>query len=301
VRRRFFPVLADWRLWLSLGGAVAGLAGWLALRERFDPGYLAAAWNNDVAGRMLTVLDAHEESRSYYARLLFRQFQPAILLSPTLLAMRKDPDPARRRLCLLMGLTALSWLAALSSAHTKLYWYAAPIVPLLAVAIGVSASTWLWGGSPSWISVTLRQATVGLPILVALLTSFWYLNLRRPTGDSPYVSDQVWYGPFMAEIRARNALKDAIVVDGGLPNNAGFEHYNPIAQFFVEDAERRGERLRLTGTAAHLPPDAPVLSCDPEVRHWLASQRFFAALHADAHCVFGRLSGAPARPSETAR
>lgn len=301
VRRRLFVVLADWRLWLSLAGAAIGLAGWLALREGLDPGYLAAVWNNDIAGRMLTTLDEHEAGRSFYVRLLFRQFEPAVLLSPTLLVMLRDPDPARRRFCLLMGLAALSWLVALSFAHTKLYWYAAPIVPLLAAAIGVSTSSWLRGDRLWPTSPVLRGVTVVLPVFAALLASFWYLNLRPLTGDSPYVQDQVWYGSFMAQIRAPNALDGAIVVDGGLPNAAGFRHYNPVVRFFIEDAERRGEHMRLVATTADLPMNASVLSCDPKVRHWLADQSFFTAIHADARCVFGRVSGAPTRRSETER
>jgi 4-amino-4-deoxy-L-arabinose transferase-like glycosyltransferase len=292
LRRRLLAVLADWRLWLSLAAAAAALVGWLALREHFDPGYLAAVWDNDVAGRMLSTLDAHEERRTYYARLLVRQFEPAILLSPTLLALFADRDPARRRLCLLMVLTALSWLIALSVAHTKLLWYAAPIAPLLAVAIGVSSSTWLRGGRFAPKSVAVRRAMIGLPILVALPISFWYLNLRPPANDSPYAPDQVWYGPFMAEVRARNALDGTIVIDHGLQNNAGFEHYNPIARFFIEDAANRGEHMRLIPAVTDLPPNASVLSCDPEIRRWLASRTSFASLQADAHCVFGHLSDA---------
>ncbi|WIM13515.1 glycosyltransferase family 39 protein [Enhydrobacter sp.] len=292
VRRRLLAVLADWRLWLSAAAAAVGLAGWLALRERLDPGYLAAVWNNDVAGRMLTTLDAHEERRTYYVRLLLRQFEPAMLLSPTLLAMPWDPDPRRRRLCLLMGLAALSWLVALSVARTKLYWYAAPIVPLLAVAIGISTSTWL-RGERSWPpSVVLRRVAVGLPILAALAASFWYLNLRPPSADSQYAPNQVWYGPFMAQVRAHHGLDGVVILDSGVPNNGGFSRYNPIARFLIEDAERRGEYMRLQTTTENLPTDVSVLSCDPQMRQWLARHRSFTPVHADGRCVFGRLTQA---------
>lgn len=288
VRRRLLAVLVDWRLWLSLAAAAVGLAGWLALRERLDPGYLAAVWNNDVAGRMLTTLDAHHERRTYYVRLLFRQFEPAMLLSLTLLAMPWDPDPRRRRLCLLTGLAAMSWLVALSVARTKLYWYVAPVVPLLAVAIGVSTATWLRGER----LVALRRVAVGLPILASLVGSFWYLNLRPPSADSQYAPDQVWYGPFMAQVRARHALDGAVILDGGVPNNAGFVRYNPIARFLIEDADRRGEHMRLLSTTENLPTDAPVLSCDPQMRQWLTQQRSFTPVYGDGRCVFGRLTAA---------
>ena len=59
VRRRFLTVLADWRAWLSVVGAAVVVVGWFVLREQLDPGYLAAVWNYDIAGPMLTVLEGH--------------------------------------------------------------------------------------------------------------------------------------------------------------------------------------------------------------------------------------------------
>jgi hypothetical protein len=145
----------------------------------------------------------------------------------------------------------------------------------------------------------LRRVAVGLPVLVSLGGSFWYLNLRPPSADSQYAPDQVWYGPFMAHVRARHALDGAVILDGGVPNNAGFVRYNPIARFLIEDAERRGEHMSLLSTTESLPTDASVLSCDPQMRRWLTQQRSFTPIHADGRCVFGRL--AAAHRSETGK
>jgi 4-amino-4-deoxy-L-arabinose transferase-like glycosyltransferase len=286
-RRRLFAVLADWRAWLSLAGAVVVVAGWLVLRERLDPGYLAAVWSYDVAGTMLTVLEGHQGGPAFYAWVLLRGFEPAMLLSPTLFVMPWDADPKRRRLCLLTGLAALSCLAVITFARTKVYWYAAPIVPLAAVAIGVSTSTWLQGGGSWPKSIRLRAAMVGLPILLALTASFWILNVREP--GIYYAPDQAWYGPFIANVHDRHALDGIIIVDGGVSNSAGLRHYSPIAQFFIEDVERRGEHMRLLATPSDLPANASVLSCDPHIRQWLASQESFVTILSDDHCVFGSL------------
>jgi 4-amino-4-deoxy-L-arabinose transferase-like glycosyltransferase len=308
VRRRFLPMLADWRLWLSLAAAVGGLAGWFALREWTVPGYLATIWSNDIAGRMLTPLDAHEERRTFYLRILVLVLQPAILFFPMLVSVCKDPDPARKRLCLLMGLTALSWLIALTSARTKLFWYAAPIVPLVALAIGLSASTWLRKSDPSRKRyAVLRPMVVALPILASLVIAFWQLNIRViPEGSlypldgaSSYAFDQTWYGPFLKEVRSLDTLDGTIMIDDGVPNQGGLEHYNPVARFFVEDAERRGERMRLTTSNAELPVNAPLLTCDPKVRRWLAERSFFTSHHHNVHCVFGRVTAKPNRAPGT--
>ena len=286
-RRRLTAVLTDCWAWLSVAGTAVVVAGWFVLREQLDPGYLAAVWNYDIAGTMLAVLEGHDGGPAYYAWILLRGFEPAMLLSPTLFVMPRDADPKRRRLCLLTAMAALSCLVVISFARTKLYWYAAPVVPLSAVAIGISSSTWLRGGGPWPKSVRLRRAMVGVPILLALTVSFWVLNVRRP--GIYYAPDQAQYGRFMAKLRDFDALDDLIIVDGGVPNSAGLRYYSPVAKFFVEVAGRRGERLRLLATTVDLPANASVLSCDPRIRQWLASQESFVTILSDDHCVLGHL------------
>jgi 4-amino-4-deoxy-L-arabinose transferase-like glycosyltransferase len=288
VRRRFLAVLTDWRAWLSFAGAAAVVAGLCVLRERLSPGYLAAVWSYDIAGPMLTVLEGHRGGPAFYAWVLLRGLEPALLLSPTLSAMPWDADPKRWRLCFLTGLAALSCLAVISVAPTKPYWYAAPIVPLAAVAIGVSTSTWLQGGGSWPKSIRLRRAMVGLPIILALVASFWVLNVREP--GIYYAPDQAWYGRFMGKFHDPHALDGIFILDGGVPNGAGFRHYSPVAKFFIEDAERRGDHVRLLTTSADLPVNAFVMSCDPHMREWLASQGSFMTILSDDHCAFGSLA-----------
>jgi hypothetical protein len=76
---------------------------------------------------------------------------------------------------------------------------------------------------------------------------------------------------------------------------AGPRHKEPVtsatvdAKFFVEVAGRRGERVRLLATTVDLPANASVLSCDPRIRQWLASQESFVTILSDDHCVLGHL------------
>jgi hypothetical protein len=211
-----------------------------------------------------------------------------MLLSATLLVMPWDPDSKRWRLCLLTGLAAVSCLTVISFLNSRYYWYAAPVLPLAAVAIGVSTSTWLRGGG-SWAkSIVLRHAMVGLPIVLALAASFWFLNIRWPTAHSLYsVPDQVWYGSFMAQFPDPRVLDGIIVLDRGVPYDGDSRYFSPIARFFLEEAERHGIHMRLLTTVADLPENASVLSCDSEIRQWLASQKSFSMTRSDAHCVFG--------------
>jgi|HubBroStandDraft_1064217.scaffolds.fasta_scaffold09029_4 4-amino-4-deoxy-L-arabinose transferase-like glycosyltransferase len=282
-RGRFLAILRDWRIWVSVFGVLGGAASLLMYRENLDPGYLAAVWNNDVSGRLLTALDQHAEDPWFYLVVLATTFQPAILLLPTLLCMRRDPDPARRRLCLLMLLTACSWLIALSCANTKIYWYVAPVVPLLAIAIAIGTTTYLRSREQStW--VVLR------PAILAMLIAFWYLNIRAPAADTPYAADQVQYGAFLNDIRGDIPLAGAVILDRGLPNDAGFQYYNPVARFYAGDAARRGVRIDIATPGARIAGDTTIISCDPLVRNWLKVQPFFIMVQGNTHCVLGRAS-----------
>jgi hypothetical protein len=114
------------------------------------------------------------------------------------------------------------------------------------------------------------------------------LNVREP--GIYYAPDQAWYGRFMAKFHDPHALDGIFILDGGVPNGAGFRHYSPVAKFFIEDAERRGDHVRLLTTTADLPVNAFVMSCDPHMRQWLASQGAFVTILSDDHCVFGSLA-----------
>ena len=281
-RRRVLAIVSDWRLWLSVFGACAVLAAWFAVREHSGPGYLAAMWANDMGGRMATALDDHVEGPFYYLQILGVSMQPAILLSPALFLVWRDPDPARRRLCLLMVLTVASWLLLLTTARTKLYWYVVPTVPLLAIAIGVAATTLL-----RRFGTAMQSGTILRPLGFALLLIFWYQNIRTPGEESPYAPDQVWYGSFLNELRGDARLDGAAIVDGGLANGAGFANYNPIALFHTQDAARRGEHIRLAVAGTRFEPGTIVVTCDPIERARLRANPLFAAIRETSRCLAG--------------
>jgi 4-amino-4-deoxy-L-arabinose transferase-like glycosyltransferase len=284
VRRPLTAILSDRYAWAMLICVSAGVTAWLLLREQRDPGYLAATLYNDVSGRYLTVLDDHAEGPSYYLRALFRAFEPAMLLLPTLLSVRRSGDPIRRQLCLLMTLAALSWLVTISFAGSKCYWYVAPAAPLLAIAAGVATATFLRRQEPPLSSLIVIR-----PMILTMLITVWYLDFSAPDASRGYGADQVWYGPFLNKVEDKMPLDGIVIVDRGLPNDAGFVNYNPVARFFTEYVGWRGAQVRLVASTQGLGSESAIASCDPGIRTFLQAQHTFEMILADKRCVLGRL------------
>lgn len=122
--------------WLVLVG------GYLAIREKLDPGYWQAMQANDAGGRFLTVIEGHSSSWTYYlnnlAESLFTQWLWAV--APALLLCWLQPAGRVRWAAGLLVLFIAGWLAVISTAQSKLGWYDAPIYPALALLVGLGLS-----------------------------------------------------------------------------------------------------------------------------------------------------------------
>jgi len=156
--------------WIAVG------AGWYVLREHQGPGYWAAVNDNELGGRFGTTLENHGETWYYYvARMADNKFIPWIYLVPVVVPFAvRHPDARARR----VAWFALSWtvglLLLLTTAKTRIEWYALPAYPWIAILIGLGAprlATWLLGGLPAgpW-RVSLRVLATAFVILPPLLT-----------------------------------------------------------------------------------------------------------------------------------
>jgi hypothetical protein len=126
------------------------------------------------------------------------------------------------------------------------------------------------------------------PTGVAMAVTFWLLNVNPPDSNGAYAADNVWYGPFLKEIRDEAGVDGAIILDLGLPNDAGFQHYNPIALFFASEAEWHGAHIQVA-TPARITKSTTIISCDPRVRDWLNAQTSFTVTRSNPRCLLGRI------------
>jgi len=135
LRKEIFPLLKNKYFYLGLLLFVVLVPGYYLLREQYNPGYWQAVKENELGGRYLEVLEQHHEPAAYYWNILVeRYFKNWFLLLPFgTIAGLALLDMRARRFTAYLLLLAVSFLIIISTGGTKLHWYAAPLLPLLAL------------------------------------------------------------------------------------------------------------------------------------------------------------------------
>lgn len=121
------------------------VGGYYLLRDVQQPGYLQLVMKNELGGRYQTSLETHSGDAWFYFDDLHTRGMPHwfwLLLAavPAGLLSKKEMP---RRLTLFSLLCALSCLLAISFAATKLWWYAVPCYPFLAMLISIFLTDFL--------------------------------------------------------------------------------------------------------------------------------------------------------------
>lgn len=157
---------------------VLATVSWYYLREQVSPGYWAAVNLNELGGRFSTALEAHVGPWSYYANEMFRsKFLPwAYVVLPAIPFAVRHPDVRARRVAWFSLVWGMSLLLVLSTAKTKIAWYAVPAFPWLAVVISLGAprlalSLYLLLKPASTLRICLRV------LLTALLLVSPFVNI----------------------------------------------------------------------------------------------------------------------------
>lgn len=294
LRRRLLSVLRDLWFWVAALVVVLVCGGYYVGRELADPGYLWSVWQFELGGRYLTTLANLDGGPLYYPTVLFGLFEPGFILVPLALLTLLRNASARRETVLLCLLAAGLMLLAITSAATKAFWYAAPLVPLLSLAVGIGladAAAWL-NAERVRQRVAIRPAVVHITLCAVIVASLVAGLYRQHVtfiewAERP-VHGQYWYGAFLDQLRADGLPAKLLIVDGGAANDADLINYRPIADFYRKVAANDGERIDIVAPGGKIAPGAWVLTCDPNVRAELQADPAFKTFRSDPRCVFGQ-------------
>lgn len=138
LQKQFLKILKSRQTYLSILLFLIVIAGFYGLRELYNPGYLEAVWENELGGRYIKAIDTHRQPISFYVQNLW-DFQLGFWKYMLLIGFIPffSKSKIHRNLSIYLMLNISFLLTLLSFAGTKLNWYIAPTLPLLAVWLGL--------------------------------------------------------------------------------------------------------------------------------------------------------------------
>lgn len=166
LRKEIISILKNKYFYLGLLLFLVLVPGYYLLREQYNPGYWQAVKANELGGRYLNTLEDHHEPAGYYFRLLVKEyFKNWFLLLPfgIMAGLFLMGRQIRRFTAYLLLLTG-SFLAVISTGGTKLSWYAAPLLPFLALLVALMICFFA-----GYLSRAVQQVKSNRPALVFLL------------------------------------------------------------------------------------------------------------------------------------
>lgn len=138
-RRQFIFLLRNKHVYSGLFIFLFIALGYYLLRELYNPGYIHAVWANELGGRFATAKENNSGSHWYYLNYLFQHGYvyyalPAIAGIVSLFFIK---DKLLKQLGVFALLIVLCHHIVISLCATKLYWYAAPEYPFLAILVAL--------------------------------------------------------------------------------------------------------------------------------------------------------------------
>lgn len=233
---RWRGLLRNPYLYLGIAALILLVGGYYLWREHLSPGYLQAVWENELGGRFQGSLEAHREPAGFYLRRLWREaFVPWIFFLPvSILALFQTGRPEGRSLFLTLMSAGLGFLLVISLAQTKLSWYAAPLLPLLSLIVGLGLAPVLRAAARFFGSGTPYRRRLSLALLLLALGGQPYFEILRSVyvfQDRAHAWESRQYGPFLQGLKGKYPLT---VAQWG---------YQAHIQFYVKALRAQGYQI----------------------------------------------------------
>ncbi len=282
-------------LYLVIGSGIALVIGYYFLREQVDPGYLDLVFDNELGGRYQETNENHRGPWYFYLDSLVTDYGWRYLVGLLIPALAYFLSrPLFRRQALLLALTSTCFLAVISLAATKLYWYQSPVLPLLGMLIGAGVYH---------LARELKNKVggptgklVGIALVAGLMISPAVLIVYRVTNAKSYQETPLRKAAF------RDFMRRADVVP---PYAVLIDNYHPNAHFYVARERGKGHevvlrrRLPLGGflSVAEQPADAVfrrgdrVMICHTSTWDYLFKRYQLQEITGDGRCKLVEIRG----------
>jgi len=207
--------------------------GYYFLRELLTPGYIQQIWINEIAGRYTQVENQGNVNKfDYYLRLLRNSFGFKVLILALISIPLSFYSKKHWSFVLYISVLTLTFLCIVSASKTRLFWYIAPIMPLICILASI--------GIFLILEITNNQLKIKLPevicfpVVVFLLS---YANIKSVINDrlKPKETNIQLYS---LAYKLRKGLKLNKPLSDGF-KYIDFDHYKPHYLFYSYLSNRK--------------------------------------------------------------
>ena len=137
--KKLIFLLKNKNLYLGLSIFLISAGAYYFFRETHNPGYIKAVLENEFGGRFFDTVEEHKQNFWFYFGNLFDyRFIIWVFFVPAgIIVGRKTKDTRIKNLTFFASITTLSYFLVISSAQTKLWWYAVLMYPFLSLFVGI--------------------------------------------------------------------------------------------------------------------------------------------------------------------
>lgn len=266
-------------------------AGYYIWREQIDPGYFAAVMQNDLLDHY-TISDGGGPVFFYLGPL----FLKSLLFAGYQFKWGRGE---RRQISVFLGLLSLFFLVIISLGQTKRGWYAVPLIPPIAMIIGVGLDE-----AFEWLTIRGHQFRIIINGVLVSLCGFVGLgviaqNARFATlGEKILIDDERnLTSMFLRDpmVQYASPQKFVVIQESFVPSSASPDlHLKGISfgtfyvaptLFYVNVLRARGHTIEILPPSANIPAgfDAAVM-CGPTVAGPATAQRAVTPILINGKC-----------------
>lgn len=268
----------DKNIWLGVAAYLLVVLGYYFLRESMNPGYLQAVWDNELGGRFGQALEGHqEEFWHYWGQMSQIRFVPWIyFLLPALLLIFGRGSKARKRMGMYLVPMILAYFFLISSAQTKLFWYDIPLMPLLAILLGIGLDElyqlgFAWAGEQHpWLGRAVAL------VLGFCLFSYSFFAIQEKNRFRKELFNEQAYGYFLPSLEPLAGDGMAVLEPEPGPS---LELYLEVAAF------ERGKSHKMLHEWMELQPGMKVMVCREDMKEALPNHVCTTTLGENGPCM----------------
>lgn len=256
-RKKLKQVLLSPAFYVDIAAFVLFVFGYYFFREKLNPGYLKAVWNNELGGRYLSSLEQHNHPFLYYISNMVEWRNPfwSLFVVPSFLIGFVLKNEQVRKLTMINAILVVPYLLIISTGKTKLEWYELPVYPFFAIQIGLAVFV-CWKTLADTVFVHLNAftriaSTLVLFISLSITPFLKIYNYIYHFQEQPWDVDSPKQGYFL-----QNAISSGTDLNGFV---FCYQEYNAQIQFYTRKLQAAGTNIILQWDLQNIKPGQHVV------------------------------------------